>query len=310
MAGVRIVVLGSCTVDMVARVERLPLPGETLFARSLETFVGGKGANQAIAAKRLGAEHVTLIGRVGADAFGERVLAALQADGVDTRYVTVDPGEGTGVAIPLVFDDGGNSIVSVPRANMRISPADVESASEVIAYADVLLLQFEAPMSANLLAARFARTAGVAVILNTAPVSQCPPELLSLADVLVANEVEAAALAPGSPETPVEQAQAFLAAGPRIAVVTLGAEGAVFATAASVGNLPAFPVESVDSVGAGDAFCGALAVALAEGSDLPGAVRFAAAAGGIAVTRPGAAPSLPERVEVDALLAAGPDRVA
>jgi len=302
MAGVRIVVVGSCTVDMVARVERLPLPGETLFARSLETFVGGKGANQAIAAKRLGAEHVTLIGRVGTDAFGERVVEALQADGIDTRHVAVDPEAGTGVAIPLVFDDGGNSIVSVPRSNMRITPFDVEAARSAIAEAHALLLQFEAPVACNVLAARLAREAGVMMILNTAPVNDCPPELLSLADVLVANEVEAAALAPGNPATPVEQARAFLAAGPRLAIVTLGADGAVFASAGGAGHAPAFPVEPVDSVGAGDAFCGALAVAMAEGADLPSAVRFASAAGAVAVTRPGAAPSLPLRAEVDALL--------
>ncbi len=289
-------------VDMVVRIQRPPLPGETLFARSLETFVGGKGANQAIAAQRLGARQVTLIGRVGADAFGERVLEALQADGVGTRHVGVDRDEGTGVAIPLVFDDGGNSIVSVPRANMRISEADVEAASGTIANAHALLLQFEAPMGCNLLAAGLARAAGVTVILNTAPVSDCPPELLGRSDVIVANEVEAALLAPGRPATPAEQARAFLAAGPRIAIVTLGAEGAVFATAAGAGHIPAFAVESVDSVGAGDAFCGALAVALAEGADLPPAVRFASAAGALTVTRPGAAPSLPSRAEVEAFL--------
>ncbi len=290
-------------LDIVARIERLPARGETLFARSLEMFVGGKGANQAIAAKRLGAEQVALIGRVGADAFGERVLATLAADGVDTRYVTIDPAEGTGLALPMVFDDGGNSIISAPHANMRMTVDDVAAAHPAIAAAEALLLQFEVPMECNLAAARAARAAGATVILNTAPVSECPSELLALASIIVANEVEAAALAPGSPATPEEQARAFLVAGPRIAIVTLGADGAVFASAAGAGHVPAFPVESVDSVGAGDAFSGALAVALSEGRELLDAVRFACAAGAVAVTRPGAAASLPARAEAHDILA-------
>lgn len=303
MSEVRIAVLGSCMLDIVARIERLPARGETLFARSLEMFAGGKGANQAIAAKRLGAEQVTLIGRVGADAFGERVLATLAADGVDTLHVTVDPVEGTGLALPMVFDDGGNSIISAPRANMRMTVDAIAAAHPAIAAAEALLLQFEVPMECNLTAARAARAAGATVILNTAPVSECPPELLALADIIVANEVEASALAPGRPSNPEEQARAFLAAGPGAAIVTLGEEGAVVATADGMTRVPAFPATAVDTVGAGDAFCGALAVALGEGRELLDAVRFACAAGAVAVTRPGAAASLPSRAEVGAILA-------
>jgi Sugar kinases, ribokinase family len=269
-------------------------------------FVGGKGANQAIAARRLGADAVSLVGRVGADAFGERILAALAADGVDTAHVVTGGDAGTGIAIPMVFDDGGNSIISVPGANMQMAIGDVAAASDVIAAAGALLLQFEAPMECNLTAARVAREAGVLVILNTAPVAACPPGLLELADVLVANEVEAAALAPGAPATPAGQARSLLGLGPRAAIVTLGEDGAILVTATGLDQLPSFPVPAVDSVGAGDAFCGALAVALTEGLELAAAVRFACAAGALAVTRPGATASLPSRAEVEALLVAHP----
>ncbi|MCE7929125.1 MAG: ribokinase [Chloroflexi bacterium CFX7] len=301
-----IVVLGSCMLDIVARIERLPAPGETLFARSLDMFAGGKGANQAIAARRLGAANVTLIGRVGADVFGERVLATLRESGVDTAHVASGSTEGTGVAIPMVFDDGGNSIISVPRANMRMTVDDVTAARDTIAAAGALLLQFEVPMEYNLAAARAARQGGATVILNTAPVAPCPGGLLALADVVVANEVEAAALAPGRPPSPAEQALAFLSPGTRAAIVTLGEQGATLAMREGVTHIPPFPVRSVDTVGAGDAFCGALAVALCEGLGMAPAVRFACAAGAVAVTRPGAAASLPDRAEVEALLAAFP----
>lgn len=304
--GAHVVVLGSCMLDLVARIQRLPLPGETLFARSFAMFVGGKGANQAIAARRLGADAVSLVGRVGADAFGERILAALAADGVDTAHVVTGGDAGTGIAIPMVFDDGGNSIISVPGANMQMAIGDVAAASDVIAAAGALLLQFEAPMECNLTAARVAREAGVLVILNTAPVAACPPGLLELADVLVANEVEAAALAPGAPATPAGQARSLIGLGPRAAIVTLGEDGAILVTATGLDQLPSFPVPAVDSVGAGDAFCGALAVALTEGLELAAAVRFACAAGALAVTRPGATASLPSRAEVEALLVAHP----
>ena len=293
-------------LDLVARIPRLPERGEALFAHSFEMFVGGKGANQAIAAKRLGAGHVAFIGRVGTDAFGERIRATLDADGVDTRFVRSDPGAGTGVAMPLVFDDGGNSIISVPRANLRLSVADIEAARETIAGSRALLLQFEASMEANLAAARLARASGVRVVLNTAPVAECPPELLDLVDCLVANEVEAAALAPGRPERPEDQARAFVARGIPVAIVTLGEQGALVATRDAVQAIPAFAVRAVDTVGAGDAFCGALAVALGEGLEVTAAARFASAAGAVAVTRAGAAASLPTREEVEALMGSAP----
>lgn len=295
----RVVALGSCVVDLVFRMPRLPGRGETLFARSAGIYPGGKGLNQAIAARRLGAE-TTLIANLGDDLFGHYLLELLSGEGVDTRYVARDAANGTGFAAPVVFDDGENSILSAPQANLALQTALVEAAREAIAAAGALLLQFEAPMEANIAAARIARAAGTRVVLNPAPVVAHPPELLALADVLVVNEVEAAMLAGGT--HPAAQARTLLG-GRELAVVTLGEQGAVFATASGeAGVVEAFPVQAIDSVGAGDAFCAALAVALCEGQAAGAAVRFAAAAGALAVTVAGAATSLPRREAVDRLL--------
>lgn len=295
----RIVALGSCVVDLVFRMPRLPGRGETLFARSAGIYPGGKGLNQALAARRLGAE-TTLIANMGDDLFGHYLLELLRGEGVDTRYVARDAANGTGFAAPVVFDDGENSILSAPQANLALQTALVEAAREAIAAAGALLLQFEAPMEANIVAARIARAAGTRVVLNPAPVVAHPPELLALADVLVVNEVEAAMLAGGT--HPAAQARTLLG-GRELAVVTLGEQGAVFATASGeAGVVEAFPVQAIDSVGAGDAFCAALAVALCEGQAAGAAVRFAAAAGALAVTVAGAATSLPRRAAVDRLL--------
>lgn len=295
----RVVALGSCVVDLVFRMPRLPGRGETLFARSAGIYPGGKGLNQAIAARRLGAE-TTLIANMGDDLFGHYLLELLSGEGVDTRYVARDAANGTGFAAPVVFDDGENSILSAPQANLALQTALVEAAREAIAAAGALLLQFEAPMEANIVAARIARAAGTRVVLNPAPVVAHPPELLALADVLVVNEVEAAMLAGGT--HPAAQARTLLG-GRELAVVTLGEQGAVFATASGeAGVVEAFPVQAIDTVGAGDAFCAALAVALCEGRTAAAAVRFAAAAGALAVTAAGAATSLPRREAVDRLL--------
>lgn len=295
----RVVALGSCVVDLVFRMPRLPGRGETLFARSAGIYPGGKGLNQAIAARRLGAE-TTLIANMGDDLFGHYLLELLSGEGVDTRYVARDAANGTGFAAPVVFDDGENSILSAPQANLALQTALVDAAREAIAAAGALLLQFEAPMEANIVAARIARAAGTRVVLNPAPVVAHPPELLALADVLVVNEVEAAMLAGGT--HPAAQARTLLG-GRELAVVTLGEQGAVFATASGeAGVVEAFPVQAIDSVGAGDAFCAALAVALCEGRTAAAAVRFAAAAGALAVTAAGAATSLPRREAVDRLL--------
>jgi ribokinase len=298
----RIAVVGSLMMDLVVRVPRLPVAGESLIGQSFELFVGGKGGNQALAAKRAGANHVAMVGRVGADEFGRRIVATLSADGVDCSHVARDGSAGTGVAIPLVLDDGSNSIVAIPQANLAMSAADIVAARDVIAGADMLLVQFEVGMEAVEAAIRLAREAGVRVLLNPAPIAPHPSELLRLPTVLVANEVEAAALVPECGGDHGREAMELLGNGPAAVVVTLGAGGALLARQEGHVFVPPFVVDGVDSVGAGDAFCGALAVALCEGVELEDAVRFASAAGAIAATRAGAAASLPSRGEIEALL--------
>lgn len=296
-----VTVVGSCMMDVVVEVPRLPETGETLVGTSVTTHVGGKGNNQAIAAARVGAD-VALIGKVGADAFGDQLRAFSQAAGVDCSGVLRDENVPTGVAVPIVLPDGNNSILAVPQANLALTGAEVESQAALITRAGVLLLQLEVGIEATLAAATVARRAGVPVILNTAPIVPHPEELRSLADVIVANETEAAALCPGIPE-PERQLSALAATGGGSAVVTLGAEGLLLSEAGGgMEAQAAFPVDAVDTVGAGDAFCGVLAVGRAAGLDLSSASRRAQAAGAISATRRGAAESLPTLAELDRFL--------
>jgi ribokinase len=297
----RIVVVGSLMLDLVVRVPRPPRIGESLFGHEFAMFVGGKGGNQALAAARLGAGGATIIGRVGNDAFGERIVEELGDGGVDCSLVQRDPRNGTGVAIPMVFDDGTNSIISVPRANLAMTAENIESARSVIEEAKLLLVQCEVSMEATFAAMKIARAAGVQVILNAAPVAALPEGMLGYADYLVVNEIEADALCPGSVDRSA-QGQALRQSVP-VVIITLGDQGAVVANRESIEAVPAFAVDAVDSVGAGDAFCGGLAVALCDGADLYEAVRFASASGAVSVTRRGAAASLPTRTEVERLRA-------
>jgi ribokinase len=288
----RIVVVGSLMMDLVVRAPRPAVPGESLIGRSFATYVGGKGGNQATAAARLGAT-VTMIGAVGADPFGETILASLAAEGIDARFVRRLDGEGTGVAVPIVFDDGSNLIYALPRANLALGPDDVEAARDAIAAADALLAQFEVAPAATLAALRLARELGVTTILNPAPVAPHPPGVYPLSDILVPNEIEAAAIS-GLPEaSPADQAAALRAKGAGSVIVTLGERGALLLDDAAPLHVPAPAVEAIDTVGAGDAFCGALAVRLALGDGLAAAVRYACHAGALACTKPGAAASLP-----------------
>ena len=303
-SGASVCVAGSFMLDVVMRVPRRPAHGETIFAEECGIFLGGKGFNQAVAARRMGAA-VAMIGRLGDDEFSARFRAALTAEGIDGSGVAADAEAGTGIAAPLIEPDGSNSIVAAPRANMRVSAADVERAAPLIRDAAVLLLQLEIPTEACEAAARIAREAGRRVVLNPAPAVPFPDSLLRLADVLTPNEVEAAALA-GFPVSDVASAhaaaQAIHARGAAIVIVTLGGLGAVAAGDGARFHLPACPVAVVDTTAAGDAFNGALAGALAEGRGLSEAMQWANAAGACAVTRLGAEPSLPSRGEVAALL--------
>lgn len=298
-----VVVVGSCNMDLVTRVPRLPLPGETLTGSSFGTYLGGKGLNQAVAARRMGAA-VALIGKVGTDDFGARVQAALEHEQIDGIALERDPTEPTGTALILVEQQRGeNSIVVVPGANGTLTPADVERAAGVLRAARVVLLQLEVPLATTLRAAELARAAGCTVVLTPAPAQPLSPELLAVTDVLLPNVVELGQIQQASMSLEPEQgARALLERGCGAVVVTLGRQGALLVTATQVVEIPAFPVTAIDTVGAGDAFAGALGALLVEGVALPAALRYASAAGAMAVTQAGALPSLPTRAAVEQLV--------
>lgn len=298
-----VVVVGSCNIDLVTRVPRLPLPGETLTGSSFGTYLGGKGLNQAVAARRMGAT-VGLIGKVGADDFGARVAAAIEEEALLSQGLLRDPQQPTGTALILVEEQRGeNSIVVVPGANGTLRPADVDRAAALIQAARVVLLQLEIPLATTLHAARLAHAAGCTVVLTPAPAQPLPDALLAATDVLLPNVVELGQVQQaGAPLDPEPGARALLARGCGAVVVTLGKQGALLVTPGETRAIPALPVIAVDTVGAGDAFAGALGALLAEGLGLPAALRYAAAAGALAVTRSGALPSLPTRAAVEALL--------
>jgi ribokinase len=280
---VRVAVFGSLNHDLTFWVPHPPAPDQTLRAHRMAQFVGGKGANQAVAAARLGAD-VSMIGRVGTDAAAAMILAQLTDDGVDVASVRSIEGS-TGTAVPIVSDDGQVSIIIAAGANGAVGPADADAAAAVIRSADVLLLQGEVDASASARAAAIAREAGREVVFNAAPVPDRADLILDHDPIVVVNAHEALELG--------------LASSERV-IVTLGDAG-VQVGGVRVG---AFPTEVVDPTGAGDAFCAALAVALVEGAEVLDAVRFAAAAGACAVSVAGAHPSMPHREQVDALLAA------
>lgn len=305
MTAASVCVVGSCMVDLVMRLPHRPAPGETLLAESFGVFLGGKGFNQAVAARRMGAD-VTLIGRVGHDEYAGRFHAALEREGIDSATLIIDQQEGTGIAVPMVEPDGANTIVVAPRANMRLTVDDIEQAAARIAAADTLLVQLETPIDAVIAATRIARTAGRRVILNPAPVMPLPPALFHLIDLLTPNEAEATALA-GMEVTGVEGALTAAAAlhqrGAPAVIVTLGARGCVAVAAGLRHHQPAVSAPVVDTTAAGDAFNGALAVLLSEGCELIESLVWATAAGACAVTQLGAEPSLPRRAAVAALRA-------
>lgn len=305
MAGT-VCVLGSFMTDLIANAPRRPLPGETLVGTDFGIYLGGKGFNQATAAERAGAS-TSMIGRIGDDDFGRRFLEALDAEGIDRGHVVIDPDSGTGVGLPVVEPDGQNSIIIVPRANTLVDDRQIEAATESIRAADVLLLQLELPFSSALTAARIAHTADTRVVLNPAPWTDVPDELVGLADVLVPNEPEAAQLLatdPGALDAE-RAARKILAAHPVSAVlVTLGSRGVIAAFGGRLQRMPGHRVEVVDTVGAGDVFCGALATALAEGISIEDAVEFGNAAAALAVTEVGGAQSAPDREAIQRMLGA------
>ena len=296
----KVVVVGSFNMDLVIKTERRPQKGETLIGEEFGMFIGGKGANQAIAASRLGAD-VTMIGRLGADLFGDTFFTEFARENIDTSFVVRDAEVGTGVASPVIDADGDNSIIIVPRANMRLDVEDVERAASKIADADVLLLQLEVPIESSKRAAEIARANGVEIILNPAPACVLPDSFLGLIDIFVPNEVETEFL---TKVTVADDEGARLAAkvlfekGISTIVLTLGNRGALLLTSQRSQLVPAYNVKVVDTTAAGDAFCGALATALANGDKIENAVAFANATGALAVTVLGAAPSMPTAEQV------------
>ncbi len=361
----KVTVVGSLNIDLVSRAPRYPQQGETLIGDAFDIFTGGKGFNQATAAARLGAD-VTLIGCVGTDVFGEMLLSAMSAEQIDGRIKRAEVG--TGVATIVVEPNGENSIIVVPRANMALTPADIEKAATCIAQADVLLLQLETPVAASERAAAIAKANGTLVLLNPAPAQSLADSFLAHVDIIIPNQSEAALLT-GMPVTNAEEAVSAarslvnaeispvargavpqvlsreaetpprpvargpvsrnavpqvlsreaetpprpVARGPvprntnsrsrtvnaeTSVVLTLGEQGALLLTAEMSEAIPAILVDVVDTTGAGDAFCGALATALASGENLQESVRFANAAGAAAVTTLGATPSMPTREKI------------
>ncbi|MBP2475561.1 ribokinase [Crossiella equi] len=292
-----VVVVGSANADLVTSVPRRPGAGETVLGTDLRVSPGGKGANQAVAAARLGA-GVAFLGAVGDDEHGQLLLESMRSAGVRTEHVRT-PDRPTGIAHVVLTPDGENSIVVSPGANGTLTSADIDRAATVIAISTVVLVSLEVPLPAALRAVELAGEAGVRAVLNLSPPAPLTATALAALDPLVVNEHEAAwLLGAHTPDQPSDLARALLALGPRSAVVTLGSRGVAVADGEDVHLVPAPEVEAVDTTGAGDAFAGALAARLAAGEELLAACQFAVRAAAVSVTRRGAQPSYPTRNEV------------
>lgn len=298
-----VLVIGSINQDFLLKVGRRPQPGETVTDAELSLHNGGKGANQAAAAALLGAS-VAMLGRVGDDDLGGPLVEALEEKGVDTSLIESVEDESTGAAFITLTPDGENAITVAPGANRRVRPEDVDAASGAIGGAEVLVAQMEVSVETVSRAVEVAEEVGTRALINLAPPMQLPKEILRKLDPLIVNEHEAAFLL-GSE---VEGAQGALSAapellqlGPRSVVITLGADGSVYAEGEGAEHISSPEVEVVDTTGAGDAFVGALAVKLADGSSLEEAVSYAARAGAAAVTKEGAQGALPTPETVEEL---------
>jgi len=297
----QIVVVGSLNADLTIRVPRFPVAGETLTGERFETFPGGKGANQAYAAARLGA-RVAMVGQVGADAHGEWLKRHLAEGGVDVSHVAVDPASATGVAVILVDASGQNEIVLAPGANGTFSSDRLDVAEGLLQSAAFVLLQLEIPLETVEKAARMARRGGARVILDPAPARDIPDALLAMADYVTPNETELAILSGRARPALQDSAQILRSRGARTVILKAGEQGALLVGDAGEHAWPAIKVDAVDTTAAGDAFNAAFAVALAEGQSDADAGRFATAAAACSVTRAGAQTSMPTRDEVEFLL--------
>ncbi len=290
-------------MDLIAYAPRLPAPGETLMGTRFQTGYGGKGANQAVAAARLGAA-VAMVARVGGDVFGADMLANFAAQGIDVAQVLRTEGVSSGVA-PIAVDDAGrNAIIVVAGANALLTPADVDAAAPAIGRARVLLCQLEVPIETSLRALTLARAAGVLTILNPAPAPEALPDaMLRVSDLVCPNESEASAIT-GIPVTDAASAEAagrvLVGRGARAAIVTLGAAGCLYVSASETWRAPAPVVTAVDTTGAGDCFLGSLAFFLARAAGLRDAATRAAAVAALSVQRPGTQTSYPYAADLPA----------
>lgn len=300
----RVVVVGSINLDLVLRVPRIVSPGETLSGSELQEIPGGKGANQAVAAARLGAS-VSMVGRVGTDSYGQQLLQALQDANVDTSHVNRSTGS-SGLAWIQVDDQGENSIVILPGANGQLTSRDVEQAEELIKQADVVLLQLEIPIPTIIATIELAHRHSVNVQLDPAPVADDLPLPWSKIDLLCPNETELVrltrSLTSSSDATPATRAAALLDLGVSNVIVSQGPLGASHYSRQGESHRDAFPIQAVDTTAAGDTFRAALAVAMAEGQSINDAMTFANAAGALAATVHGAQPSLPTRQAIELFL--------
>ncbi|WHS62416.1 ribokinase [Pseudomonas sp. G2-4] len=298
----KVVVVGSLNMDLVTRASRLPRGGETLIGKSFSTIPGGKGANQAVAAARLGAQ-VSMVGCVGNDAYGQQLRGALLAEGIDCQAVGIVD-DSSGVALIVVDDNSQNAIVIVAGANGALTPDVLDSVDEVLQSADVIICQLEVPDATVGHALKRGRELGKIVILNPAPASRVlPADWYACVDYLIPNESEAATLSGltvDSLETAEAAATHLIAAGAGKVIVTLGAQGLIFANGSSFEHFPAPRVKAVDTTAAGDTFVGGFAAALASGQNEVDAIRFGQVAAALSVTRAGAQPSIPTLLEVQA----------
>ncbi len=298
----KIVVVGSSNTDLTVKVDHFPLPGETLIGDNFITAQGGKGANQAVAVARLGGD-ASFVCCLGDDAFGNQSLELLKKEGMDTRHIRLIKGASSGVALIPVDKKGENTIIVASGANAMLSVDDIKKAEQDIKDAGILLMQLETPIPALIYAARIAHENGVKVILNPAPFPKnpLPQELLENIDIIIPNETEAAYMA-GEQITDEQSALSVIRKiqdlGVGNVIVTVGSKGAYTLEDGKLINVPAFPVKAIDTVAAGDTFCGALCVALSKGFSMSDAIRIGNKAASIAVTRIGAQPSVPTQEEV------------
>tara|TARA_B100000029_G_scaffold126675_1_gene120335 strand:+ start:114 stop:1040 length:927 start_codon:yes stop_codon:yes gene_type:complete len=303
MAQTNILVFGSINVDLVTKVNNLPAQGETVFAETFLTENGGKGANQAVSAARLGAK-VSMIGRVGSDGFGRQVLRNLESESINTEMVTEDSDTNTGIALITIDSQSQNTIVVSSGANMTCGVTELRYLEASLAKTDCLILQNEVPYVVNLKAARLARGKGVQVVWDPAPFVTDTKELINNVNYLTPNQNEAQLLAKCeiTDERSIHKAlQRIKKLSDAVCLITMGEDGVFFLSGSELSHVPSYEVESVDSVAAGDAFAGGFATALSEGKSLPVAIKRGCASGALATTKIGAQAAMPFRKEVDHL---------